>query len=219
MTDQNDSRNIPNKNLDLKEFAHIYTPSTQWDDGGYPWRHRKLLQELVDTQGDPWLTWDKDTGEALTGTHKRLLDGDALLVLLGPRGTGKTQAAVEVALQLDLYRKAQDRSRVITHFYTPLGELLNKEKASWNDKSIDSPLKRARTCGLLVLDEIQESNASDWERQTLTLLIDDRYRNMKRTILIGNLVRSGLEQFLSKSVQSRIKETGSIVEMAGKRYR
>jgi DNA replication protein DnaC len=211
MMDQNDSRST--------QSSHIYQPSTKWDDGGYPWRHRKLLQETIDTRGNPWLVWDKDTGEGLTGATEKLIDGDALLIFLGPRGTGKTQAAVEMSLQLDLHLKAQDRSRVISHFYSPLGELLNKEKASWADRSIDSPLKRARTCGLLVLDEIQESTGSEWERQTLTLLVDDRYRNMKRTILIGNLSLKGLGDFLSDSVRSRSKETGSVIEMAGKRYR
>ena len=139
------------------------------------------------------------------------------MILLGPRGTGKTQAAVEMSLKLDLY--LQEGGRPIDHMYMPLGELLNKEKSSWDDKTMESPIKKAKSAGLLVLDEIQESSASDWERQQLTLLIDDRYRNMKRTILIGNLVRSGLEEFLSKSISSRIRETGQIIEMAGKRYR
>ena len=139
------------------------------------------------------------------------------MILLGPRGTGKTQAAVEMSLKLDLH--LQEGGRPIDHMYMPLGELLNKEKASWDDKTIESPIKKAKSTGLLVLDEIQESSASDWERQQLTLLIDDRYRNMKRTILIGNLVKSGLEDFVSKSISSRIKETGQIIEKAGKRYR
>lgn len=210
-SDNNDSRSTQN--------SSVYQPSVSWDDGGYPWRHRRALQDAVDTRGSPWLQWDEDATQALTGATEKLVEGDALLVLLGPRGTGKTQAAVELSLYLDLHLKGIDPSYITTHYYSPLGELLNKEKASWSDKGMESPLKRAKTCGLLVLDEIQESTASDWERQTLTLLVDDRYRNMKRTMLIGNLSQKGLSDFLSDSVRSRIKETGSIVEMAGKRYR
>ena len=198
---------------------HWFQPSTKWAEGGYPWRHRRALQAAVEQDGNPWLTWDEDTSEALTEATNTLLDGDALLVLLGPRGTGKTQAAVEMSLFLDLHLKGADPARIVSHFYSPLGEMLNKEKASWNDKGIDSPLKLAKSCGLLVLDEIQESSGAEWERQTLTLLVDDRYRNMKRTILVGNLSSKGLGDFLSNSVTSRIKETGSIVEMSGKKYR
>ena len=42
---------------------------------------------------------------------------------------------------------------------------------------------------------------------------------MKRTILIGNLTKDGLGDFFSKSISSRVKEIGTIIEMAGKRYR
>lgn len=198
-----------------------YTPSTQWADGGYPWRHRKALQRAIEIKGDPWLTWEGDAAQRLTEASKKIIEGDALLVILGPRGTGKTQAAVELSLKMDLHESAIDQYRVSTHMYFPLGEMMNKEKRSWDDKMVESPLKKAKTCGLLVLDEIQESTGSEWERQTLTLLVDDRYRNMKRTILIGNLTagESGLGAFLSASIKSRIQETGSVIEMTGKRYR
>ena len=138
-------------------------------------------------------------------------------ILLGPRGTGKTQAAVERARDLDCY--TNELNREISHQYATLSEQFGKEKASWSDPMMSSPLDKAKGVGLLVLDEIQEVVASDWEKQALTLLIDDRYRNMKRTILIGNLTKDGLGEFFSKSISSRVKETGTIIEMAGKRYR
>ena len=194
-----------------------WQPSSLWNDGGYPWRHRKLLQREIESTGVPWLHWDEPATTELLRASGELNAGDSLMILLGPRGTGKTQAAVELSLKLDLH--LHECNRAISHMYMPLGELLNKEKSSWDDKMIESPIKKAKSTGLLVLDEIQESTASDWERQQLTLLIDDRYRNMKRTIMIGNLVQSGLEKFVSKSISSRIKETGQIIEMAGKRYR
>ena len=194
-----------------------WQPSTKWKDGGYPWRHCQALQRELERTGLPWLYWTEPATTDLLRAAKELKAGDSLMILLGPRGTGKTQAAVEMSLKLDLH--LQEGGLPIDHMYMPLGELLNKEKSSWDDKTMESPIKKAKKTGLLVLDEIQESSASDWERQQLTLLIDDRYRNMKRTILIGNLVRSGLEEFLSKSISSRIKETGQIIEMAGKRYR
>lgn len=175
------------------------------------------LQREMEATGVPWLHWEEPATQELLDASGILTRGDCLLVMLGPRGTGKTQAAVEMSLKLDLHLKENDRP--IGHMYAPLGELLNKEKASWDDKMIESPLKKAKMIGLLVLDEIQESTASDWERQQLTLLIDDRYRNMKRTILIGNLNPKGLDEFLSKSVASRLKETGTIIEMTGKKYR
>ena len=185
--------------------------------GGYPLRHYKALARAYENTGTPWLDWEPDAAEALVGTRRELRAGDCMLILLGPRGTGKTQAAVEMALDLDCY--TNELNREISHQYATLSELFGKEKASWSDPMMSSPLDKAKGVGLLVLDEIQEVVASDWEKQALTLLIDDRYRNMKRTILIGNLTKDGLGEFFSKSISSRVKETGTIIEMAGKRYR
>jgi len=185
--------------------------------GGYPLRHYKALEREYDKTGVPWLYWEEPATEALIQARRELRVGDCMLVLLGPRGTGKTQAAVEMALDIDCVMVEEDRE--ISHMYATLSELFGKEKASWSDPMMSSPLDKAKEVGLLVLDEIQEVMASDWEKQALTLLIDDRYRNMKRTILIGNLTKDGLGDFFSKSISSRVKETGTIIEMAGKRYR
>ena len=185
--------------------------------GGYPLRHYRALERAYENTEVPWLDWEEPATEALLVARKELRAGDCMLILLGPRGTGKTQASVELALDLDCYKN--DGRGGISHMYTTLSELFGSEKASWNDSSISSPLDKAKGVGLLVLDEIQEVVASDWEKQALTLLIDDRYRNMKRTIMIGNLTKDGLGEFFSKSISSRLKETGTIIEMAGKRYR
>ena len=80
-------------------------------------------------------------------------------------------------------------------------------------------MERATDSQLLVLDELQECTNSDWERQSLTRLIDSRYQNEMNTILVGNLTVSALDEFLSKSVTSRLKETGYIIEMTQKKYR
>ena len=186
-------------------------------NGGYPHRHYTALERAYERTGAPWLEWEEGTKVRLRNGVDELRAGDCMLILLGPRGTGKTQASVELALDLDCYKN--DGRGGISHMYTTLSELFGSEKASWNDSTMSSPLDKAKGVGLLVLDEIQEVVASDWEKQALTLLIDDRYRNMKRTIMSGNLTKDGLGEFFSKSISSRLKETGTIIEMAGKRYR
>ena len=214
MTDQGDSKSTTTEEEEYPLSARL---SSGWNGSGYPHRHYTALRREYDKTGVPWLYWDEPALTSLLVASKKLTEGDCLLVLIGPRGTGKTQAAVEMAMKLDGYMLGAGKE--LSHMYAPLGELLNREKASWSDPTLHSPLAKAKSAGLLVLDEIQESSASEWERQTLTLLIDERYRNMKRTILIGNLKTGGLEKFFSKSISSRIKETGTIIEMAGKRYR
>ena len=130
-------------------------------------------------------------------------------MLVGPRGTGKTQLAAEIA-----YRHPQ-----LTQRYTTLSGLLQEEKDSWNHKPMldnfnrpTSPLKEATKTGLLVLDEIQEMKGSEWEHSVFVRLFDDRYGDMKRTILIANLEPKAFEEFVGPSIWSRICETGLLVE-------
>ena len=78
------------------------------------------------------------------------------LILVGPRGTGKTQIATEFGLRMSrgpLLGKMGQR-------YTTLSGLLQEEKDSWNrPPELDalnrptSPLKKAKDVWLLVLDE------------------------------------------------------------------
>lgn len=213
MPDQNDSKSTK---TDVDQVP-LHMRLGEFTRGGYPQRHYKALERSYENTGAPWLTWDVETRTKLNMLVQELRAGDCMLILLGPRGTGKTQAAIELALDLDCYK--YDGQRSLSHMYTTLSELFNSEKASWDDSLASSPLEKAKEVGLLVLDEMQEIVASEWEKQALTLLIDHRYRNMGRTILIGNLTKDGLGEFFSKSISSRVKETGTIIEMAGKRYR
>lgn len=199
------------------EHVPLHLRIGSFTTGGYPQRHYRLLSGRYDETGSPWLEWPEEMKEQHHEARSILNDGDCMLILIGPRGTGKTQLATELALDLDCRHCSEGRP--LSHMYSTLSELFNSEKASWKDPGASSPLEKSKQVDLLVLDEIQEVVASDWEKQALTLLIDDRYRNMKRTIMIGNLTKDGLGEFFSKSISSRVKETGLILEMAGKRYR
>ena len=192
--------------------------------GEYPARH---IKKLCNEEGDAitYPVFAHNDAIKLEGALAELLEGDTTLLLLGPRGTGKTQAAVSIAHQLDQLQGM--RGHAGDHYYTQLGQLFEDEKNSWKEgKKVDSmnraiqrPLERARESQTLVIDELQECTNSDWERQALTRLIDSRYQNEMNTILIGNLTQSALDDFFSKSVTSRLRETGVIIEMTGEKYR
>ena len=172
-----------------------------------------------------YLHYENDTQWDLDKALHKLKEGDSTILLLGPRGTGKTQAAVQLAYQLELFQKAKGENG--NHYYTQLGQLFDDEKYSWKlgvqkdaiNCRIPTPMERATDSQLLVLDELQECTNSDWERQSLTRLIDSRYQNEMNTILVGNLTVSALDEFLSKSVTSRLKEPGYIIAMTQKKYR
>ena len=211
----------------MSDYQHW--PTSKYYDGGYPKRHYKKFVPLKDEEGNipapEYLHYENDTQSNLDKALHRLIEGDATVILLGPRGTGKTQAAVQLAYQLELHQKKLSQHG--THYYTQLGQLFEEEKQSWKigpqkdalNTRIPSPVERSKKAQLLVLDELQECSNSDWERQSLTRLIDSRYQNEMNTILVGNLTVDALGEFLSKSVTSRLKETGYIIEMTQKKYR
>ena len=206
-------------------------PSPKWTAGRYPQRHRALLGEKVDTgcegytsqgAGEPLLDWPDQYAEKHATAYKALLEGDCAVLVIGPRGTGKTQLAVEysVMLERDLCEVGEDwagrpeNKTRLTHAYYRLGDLFEKQKASFDDKS-EGPLKRAANVDLLVLDELQEVTGSNWEMQQLTRLIDQRYLTMKRTVMVANLAFASAKEFLGDSAWSRLSETGVVLEWDG----
>ena len=173
---------------------------------GYPLRH------IRKSEAGP-LPWP-DEDKADKAYHALLQEGSCV-VLVGPRGTGKTQLATELGMSMS-------RDLQLTQRYTTLSGLLQDEKDSWNKPpELDSfnrptsPLKKAQSVGLLVLDEIQEVASTDWAMAQLIHLFDARYGDMKRTILISNKMPDAMEKFVGPSVWSRVTETGLLVLCGG----
>lgn len=210
-----------------QEAAVRLWPGKHWTRGGYPVRHRAKLAEVVEGGGKladngPILKWPEDSRGKHSMAYKQLLSGDAMLLVIGPRGTGKTQLAVEfsVMLERDLCVLGKDwagnptNETNLTHQYYRLGDLFDKQKESFEERGSD-PIKDATKVGLLILDELQEVSGSPWEMQQLTRLIDARYLAMKRTILIANLTLEAAKEFLGDSAWSRLGETGVVVPWDG----
>ena len=135
----------------------------------------------------------------------------AMVGIIGPRGTGKTQMGVDAA-QLWMY-KAQRRARYIRAF-----DLFAAIKATYNggDQAAVSVLK---TVPMLVIDEMQVRSDSEWENATLTNILDRRYASKLITLLIANLTHDEFIRNVGASVYSRIIETGKIIETKWESFR
>lgn len=133
------------------------------------------------------------------------------VVLLGPRGTGKTQLAIELALQAA--RRGLERFEG-GQMYRVLGELFRDEKRTFGGSEVrtNTPIDLASAAELLVLDEIQERFETDWEDRELTMLFDRRYRELRRTILIANLTLQDAAKKLPASMWSRLIECSLVLE-------
>ncbi len=178
-------------------------------------RHRERLELAARAKAERTDDWHLDRkgrqfdarGRAWTALQAR----GGCVVLLGPRGTGKTQLAIELALQAA--RRGLDRFEG-NQAYRVLGELFRDEKRTFggSEPRTSSPIDTASAVELLVLDEIQERFETDWEDRELTMLFDRRYREMRRTILIGNIALKDAPQKLPASMWSRMVESALVLE-------
>ena len=171
------------------------------------------------------MPWKGKAATRLARAREAVMKGDCLISLIGPRGTGKTQIATELGFCLDhdfIMSCDPDASpRTLSQKYHVLGQLLDAQKTTFGQSIplADTPVGRAEKVDLLVLDEVQEIVKTEWQFTTLTRLIDVRYQNLKRTILVGNLTVNGLSAALGDSVYSRMTETGIIIPCDWGSYR
>lgn len=142
-----------------------------------------------------------------------LLGKGSLIALTGPRGTGKTQMAVQASIKWCLqehsilYTTAMDVFIAIKESYRP------------NGPSESEQLRRFRVPSLLVIDEAHVRGETDWENNMLTHLVDSRYMNGRDTIIISNQMRASFRDSVGESIYSRLIETGGVIECNWKSFR
>jgi DNA replication protein DnaC len=133
--------------------------------------------------------------------------------LIGTRGGGKTQLAVEAIRQCSRNLK-RSRFCTATEFFIEI-------KSSYNagDNSEKIVLDRFTKPQLLVIDEIGQRSESEWENRLLFELLNRRYNAVKDTRLISNQTVENFCQSLGPSLVSRMQETGGLIECNWPSYR
>lgn len=170
-------------------------------EGGFP---KRAIEKLPEMHG-PGLR----KAEAL---RERVLN-DSLLLLIGPRGPGKTQMSTWWADQ-------RGKAGLSPGRYVKMMDLLLELKSTWNGGGTEQKvIDRYRRVPFLVIDEVQERPAKDWDHPILVNLLDRRYDERVCTILIGNLSKEKAEENLGDSIWQRLTETGGVVSCDWGSYR
>jgi len=160
-----------------------------------PARHR---QTCVTAAVSPW--WDK-----FNSIQSKLGTG-VTIALVGSRGCGKTQLAVE------LIRGAV---KTKTAYFCTAMEFFLKIKSTFVEGSGETELgivKKYREFNLLVVDEIGKRAESDWHNNLFFELLNKRYEDMSDTILIDNRPKAEFISLIGPSLASRMNEAGGIIE-------
>jgi DNA replication protein DnaC len=169
-----------------------------------PRRHIENRSKIV--HAGPWL-------ETKTKVLERIGTG-FLIGLIGTRGNGKTQLAIEAMFEAT--------SRGLSARYLSAMEFFLAIKSSYapaSPETEDMVLKRLAKIRLLVIDELAKRGESDWENRLLFELIDRRYRNMFDTVVIANQSASEFNASVGPSMADRMNESGGIIECTWESFR
>lgn len=131
------------------------------------------------------------------------------LLMLGGVGCGKSTAAGHYAAQqgldwksLPIWARAVEASRM-----SAFGDTAESRFASW------------RSCSLLVLDDLGTELVTPTWQQALDDILDYRYQHSARTILPTNLSAEEFKKRYGDRISDRIREGGTVRELAGKSMR
>ena len=131
------------------------------------------------------------------------------LLLLGGVGCGKSTAAGDYAYRqgldwqpLPIWARAVEASRM-----SAFGDTAEARFEAW------------RTCKLLVLDDLGTELVTPTWQQALDDILDYRYQHSARTILPTNLSAEEFKKRYGDRISDRIREGGTVRELAGKSMR
>ncbi len=137
-----------------------------------------------------------------------------IAVILGVRGVGKTQVAVEVLRRVAFnHELARESGRpVVRLMYARAWDLFHRLKGSYQKDGLLAAMREVLAPAWLVIDEMHAVQATEWERHALENLIDKRYGERKRTLMVANQTKAQFVELVGESVASRIVETGGAVD-------
>lgn len=163
-------------------------------------------------EGASFDTYREYSGEIKDKKNKcvefaKTFSGGTSLILCGNTGTGKTHLALSVL-------KYAIQQRSMTGKYIRTSKMIDEVKETYNKSSVERKsevIERFVAPELLVLDEIGVQHGTDTEKMILFEILNERYENVKSTIVIGNLDLPGLTEYMGERVIDRMKENGGMV--------
>jgi DNA replication protein DnaC len=141
-------------------------------------------------------------------------NGDAWLFIYGPVGSGKSGLAWAIA-KANVEKWLYDETRFVN-----VRQLLGRMRRSFGTDEPYDPMDELTKVWLLVLDDLGAERITDWTREWLATLIEDRYTQEHATIVTSNYSPSQLarrlghdDPIIGKRIVSRMVEDAVVLKL------
>lgn len=177
--------------------------SSLLDDAG-------ITRRFGDCEFDNYLEINQEASRNLAACKRyannwpAVLEAGKSLVLTGSCGTGKNHLAVSLAKNII-------RNHLASVELTDVMRLTRAVKSTWRhnaDTTEESVLDHYASLDLLIIDEVGVQFGSPTEMTILHEIINARYESVLPTILISNLPREQLKEFISDRIFDRVTDGG-----------
>lgn len=149
---------------------------------------------------------------------KKLIDGNVSnwvenghnLLLWGEnKGNGKTTAACMIAGKYIREQAKALKSLDPVVYFIKTAKFLEEIRQQFNDPTPDFAykMKLVEEVPLLIIDDIGAEKPSDWVRERLLNIIDERYSNRRATIYTSNCSMRTLSENLHDRITDRIRDS------------
>lgn len=144
-----------------------------------------------------------DVAQAYAKSFPAMRENGCCLCLCGKAGTGKTHLAVSIAGEAM-------RAGYGALFTSVMGAIRSVKETYRKDseETERDALRKLTSVQLLILDEVGVQFGSDTEKLILFEIINTRYEQVLPTIVISNLAKVGLEEYLGERAFDRLRENG-----------
>jgi len=146
------------------------------------------------------------------------------VTLIGGVGTGKTYKMLQVITayleeryseNLAQFGVSQVSQEQVKRLFLSVPDVLRMIKAEFDSPDAPAIIDKMLKAPILFLDDLGAEKASDWVKEQLYIVINDRYNWKKPVMATSNLEISEIAEHYGDRFTSRLVEMTDVIKLAG----